>query len=249
MQNYNCTILEAQLFERKTTDEIDDFIQKYNYQVTERTIILACYRKIEFLRIKHLTSFKITFTENGVDEIINLYEKNGNINQLLFEIKKYYNFTQDNYDKMAHCICFKDIFHDVVLKNDIIDDNMTDLILKYGLYIEHHNMFFTKFFVEEFLDSIRDLASKNEENKNNILALYCFAGYIHGISKFKKDFKCKLTTKCLKFVFIRNKNCNKPLMNLFKKDKVKPTLDVFKQYAKTYKVKREQQYLIDLLDD
>lgn len=68
------------------------------------------------------------------------------------------------------------------------------------------------------------------------------------ILKFVKDFKCKMTTKKLLFLYKNKSAIKKKVMDLFVKDKVKPDFDVLLQYIDTFSRRKEQQFLFNLLE-
>jgi hypothetical protein len=255
--------LDKKMLEQKNQDSIDDFIAINNYKITENSIILSCQKNIKFKLIQHLMASKINFTENGVNEIIKSYRKDKNISNLLLQINGYYKFTQNNYYEMVLSPYYHEIFTGELLHGVIFDDKITDLFLDavkingdknednnedYNYYGAHHNYdekMQKKFIV--FLNNIKDLAAKSEENTNNILALYCFHGDDKEITNFVKEFKCKMTTKSLKFLYKNKGNIKKKVMELFIKDNIKPDFDVLLQYIDTYSRRKEQQFIFDLL--
>jgi hypothetical protein len=253
---------EENLFKNDTTDKIDNFIIQNNYKITENTIIIACQKNINQNIIKHLITYKIEFTENGVNEIIKSYLDNKNINKIILTIQGYYNFTQNNYYMMTFSKYYYKIFKKN-LHNIIFDDKITDYFAKSrnntkdesdsdfepdsdlsdeGYPHSKYDIF------QKFVMNIRDFASKSEENKNNILALYCLGCQEKEILKFVKDFKCKMTTKSLLFLYKNKSAIKKKIMDLFVKDKVKPDFDVLLQYIDTFSRRKEQQFLFNLLE-
>lgn len=257
--------LDKKLLEQKSKDSIDDFIAENNYKINENTIILSCQKNIKFGTIQHLMASKINFTENGINEIIKSYRNNKNISKLIVQIKGYYNFTQNNYYEMVHSPFYHEIFSGDILNNVSFDDKITNLFLDaikineneggntenkepdyYDELKKYNKEMQEKFII--FLNNIREFAAKSEENKNNILALYCFHGDDKEIVKFVKDFKCKMTTKSLKFLYKNKGNIKKKTMELFIKDAVVPDFDVLLQYIDTYSRRKEQQFLFDLLN-
>jgi hypothetical protein len=57
-----------------------------------------------------------------------------------------------------------------------------------------------------------------------------------------------MTTKKLLFLYKNKSAIKKKVMDLFVKDKVKPDFDVLLQYIDTFSRRKEQQFLLDLLD-
>jgi hypothetical protein len=241
--------LDNKLFEcNNNENEIDNFIEKNNYKVTENTIIMACQKNIKFNVIKHLINYKVNFTENGINEIIKSYLNFSKIDELINYLDGYYKFTQENYYIMSQSKYYYELFNEN-LNNFKFDDKITDLfaikltnnyenIVK-NYYQNHHDE--NNIYIYEdkeknkdlFLSNIRNLATKSEENKNNILALYCVRGDDKEIIKFVKNFKCKMTTKSLLFLYKNKSAIKKKVMDLFVRDKVKPDFDVLLQYIES----------------
>lgn len=256
--------LDEKIIKLKTTSKIDEFILNNKYKITEKTIIIACQNNCSIKILVYLLNYKIKFTENGVNEIIKSYRDNKEIVDLLTNINCYYKFTQNNYYIMSYTKYAHKIFVGKLISELIIDDKIIELFLNYVkikkcisyndrddsddsdrddsyLYEKKQEKVLIK-----ILDNIRNLAKKNEENKNNILALYCYHGDEKEIIKFVKDFKCKMTEKSLLFLLKKKGNVKKKIMELFIKDKVKPNIEILFQYMETYSSRKEQEFLVDL---
>lgn len=245
----NCSKLDEQLIEKKSVDEMDEFISQKNYKITENTIIISCQKNLDLDKIKHLINYKINFTENGINEILKSLLQSPKIVKLISFLNGYYDFTQENYYVMSQSAYYYKIFNDD-LKNLKFDDKITELFLpkisncnaKIHYFVE--NVFKNRV---TFLNNISSFASKNEENKNNILALYCAHGDEKEIIKFVENYNCKMTTKSLLFLHKNKDGFRKKIMSLFVKDKVKPDFDVLIEYIKTFSKRKESDFLFDLL--
>jgi hypothetical protein len=222
-------------------DEVDEFIDNTNYEITSNTIILACQYNKNIELLKHLLSYKINFDENSVNEIIKSYRNNENIETLLLLISQYgYIFQKSNYREMLASEYFYNLFRGNIILNFTFDDDI--LNCAYDAY----KPFETNENFMKFLENIESLGYKDKKNAENIIALYCGIGDEQKIKKLCKDYNVKLTPLCLKFLYKNKSNVTKKSIELFKKDNVKPDYDVLKQYIDTFSQRREQVYLYEL---
>jgi hypothetical protein len=234
--------MDLELLKCKNIEEIEDFINNHNYEITSRTIILACQNNIDVNILNHLLSYKINFDEDSVNEIIKSYRDNSNIEKMLLFMCQYgYQFKKSNYIEMFGSKWYYSIFHGNIISNFVFDDELLDYA--YNSYLLYPDIFTT------FLSNIEHLGNKNKINAEGIIALYCSIGDENKIKKLTKEYNLKLTSKCLKFLYKQKSNVCKKIIDLFKKDKVKPDFDVLKQYIDTFAKRREQVFLYELLEE
>jgi hypothetical protein len=233
---------DVELLESETIDEIENYVIKNDYEITTQTIILACQNNIDKDILNHLLSYKINFDEESVNEIIKSYRDNDNIEKMLLFMCQYgYQFKKSNYIEMLSSKYYYTLFHGNLVTNFVLDDELTDFA--YNAYKRYPDNFVT------FLSNIEYLGNQNKITAESILALYCSIGSEVKIKKLVKEYNFKLTVKCLKYLYKQKSNILKGIIGMFKKDKVKPDLDVFKQYIDTFAQRREQVYLYELLED
>ena len=105
-----------------SVDEIQNYVYKYNYEITINDIVYACKSNMKTDLILHLMSYKIFFDENSVNKIINYCKQRDNVYQILVTIQAYgYKFQQSNYLKMLDCMSFVSLFDKELIKDLIID--------------------------------------------------------------------------------------------------------------------------------
>jgi hypothetical protein len=258
------------LLKCQTIEEIEDFVNENNYEITPKNIILACQNNINENILNHLLSYKIKFDEASVNEIIKSYRDNLNIEKLLLSMYQYgYEFKKSNYLEMLNSKYFYTLFNGDLAGNFILDDDSL-----YNIYRVYHrcidnyyneadqgeimdiydtgiDKFIPKIMINfrKFLSDIENLGHKNKITAEGIIALYCFIGDEEKINKLTKDYDIKLTVKCLKYYYKNYLNKNKKkILDLFKKDKVKPDFDILKQYIETFGT-TNGKYLLELLNE
>jgi hypothetical protein len=247
-QKVNIDNKDNQFLKCKTIEDIDDFIYKNDYNITSKTIIIACQNNLDYKLIKHLLSFKLNYNENIMNEIIQSYRNNTHIIDLLIALSSQFNFSQNNYIEMVSSPYFNQIFSENIVKNLIIDKHFIkrafDSIIGYNLNAT---------LLESFLKNIESHCNDNKEYIDGILALYC--GTIHisrkktitKIKSLKTKFDVKLSQECLKYCCRNISNMKSELMAIFKEDEVKPDLEILKNFIKTINTTNEGNLLLDLI--
>jgi hypothetical protein len=229
---------DRQLLQCKTVEEIEKYIIDNNYNVSQSTIILACQNNVDKDVLQHLLTYKITFSEDNVNEIIRSYRNNINMENVLLTLTLYgYQIKKSNLIEMLSCKYYYNMFHGNLVTNFILDDEMLDYTYKaFKRYPEN----FLK-----FLESIQILGKKNKLNADGIVALYCSMGDEKEIKRLSKEYGIKLSARCLKYLY-KQTNVKKGIIALFKADKVKPDNDVWMQYIETFALRKEKSFLDEL---
>jgi hypothetical protein len=251
IKKINTDVKDNELLKCKSIEEIEEYVDKNDYEITAQTIILACQNNIDKNIINHLLSYKINFDEESVNNIIKSYRENENLNRLLLLISQYgYQFKKNNYIEMFTSKHYAYLFSDKnVSKNLILDDKMVECAYNANKKFTHNSESIFEKFLED-LEFLMDQIINQDHvatNIEGIIILYCSIGNTNKIKNLTKKYKFKLNTKCLKYLYKDKANITKKNIELFKNDKVIPDTEVLLQYMETFVSGAKQIYLCELL--
>lgn len=241
---------DEQFLNCNTIEEVDDYIYKLNYNITTKTVIIACQNNMNIEIIKHLLTFKLKFGENSIGNIIKCYRNNKNFINLLMILSSEFNLCQSNIEEILLSQYLTSILDEKIIKKIKVTDKFVNNFID-SITINNFNHTITRNLIEHF-EKILD--EDDNESFKNLLAIYCGLYYkigkksIQRINEIKKKYNLKLNGLCLEYACKNILNIKKNILDIFNEDEIKPTFDSLKNFIKFSCINPEGIILLDLLD-
>jgi hypothetical protein len=224
--NENLNDLDLQFINFKNIDEVENFSQKYEYEINTRAFLIACQNDMNTDILIKLLSYKVNLEEKDVNNIIRNLCANPSLHLILSAIVMYgYQMTQSNYYEVAKIRCNDVLNEKKIMANFIFDDKFLDTIAKNN-YLKP----------DIFIDNLISIIKLNQNHENNIenLFAYCFTKMsLVGIKKIMKKYKLKITLKCLKYSMIYE-TLFYGMDKIFIDNNIKPDIDILRTFIESF---------------
>jgi hypothetical protein len=234
-QNQNQDKKYDKILDCKTIQDYEEQNEKYEFNINNDVIIYLSKNILDpkiFCYI--LLSNKIILNDNDIDIIINSYNNNEQIDEIIFAIVYSNNkLTNKNYISILKTKFYYKIFYNkIVAYNFYLKDEFLDLIFENIEKARIENFYSTKYDnIALFLEQIEKTCEKDQKIAENCAIIYGWIGKYKKMDEYLDKYKIKLTKEHL-LLSCRAK-FDKELVSLYKKNGVKIDFDVCIEFIKS----------------